>query len=380
MNNTWVAALLTPSGMSAIAVIGVRGAAAINRLASRLTLRRATSLQHLEVHVIAVADFRHGDGATEEVVVFRTAIDSLEIHCHGGRVAADSILGTITALDGTVITASQWAHQTEICPLRADALFALSQVSTPQPTRILLDQSRGALRSEIEQVLKELSEQDNLSAHARLVELVGRARIGQRLVSGFQVALLGRPNVGKSSLLNALLGFGRAIVLDEPGTTRDVLAAKAAFDGWPVMLQDLAGVRASNDPVEAEGVRRAKQAAKDADLVLLITDASRTWTDEDSELYSTYRDALVVHNKSDLPAAGGERPPGAFLSAQTGAGLPELQSAMLQRLLCPKIAPGAAVPFTEPQTKALTRAAAFAKSSQRDRASQELLQLLASSA
>ena len=119
MNNTWVAALLTPSGMSAIAVIGVRGAASLNRLASRLTLRRAKSLQQLEVHVIAVADFRHGDGAVEEVVVFRTAIDSLEIHCHGGRVAADSILGSITALDGTVITASQWAHQTETCPLRA---------------------------------------------------------------------------------------------------------------------------------------------------------------------------------------------------------------------------------------------------------------------
>lgn len=382
MNDTWVAALLTPPGMSAIAVIGIRGEMGLGKLLARIKLRRDTSLQQLEIGAVAVADFRHKEGdAAEEVVVVKTAADAMEIQCHGGRAAAESILHAIGLLGGDIIPAERWANQTESCPIRTDALMALSQVNTFQATRILLDQARGALRHEIEQTLAELSEQDALSAHARLVELIDRSRIGVRIITGFQVALLGRPNVGKSSLLNALLGFGRAIVLDEPGTTRDVLAAQAAFDGWGVTLHDLAGVRDSSDPIEAEGVRRARENAARADLVLLVADASQPWTDQDSDLFSEFREALLVHNKSDLPAdPSTRRPPGLSLSARSGLGLPELQSAMLERLVRPQAAFGAAVPFTATQTQSLTRASAYARSNQFEPARQELLRLLSPTA
>lgn len=377
MSEVWFASLLTPVGMSAIAVVGVRGTAAPGNLASRLTLRRDKRLVQFSPGEIAVADFAHDEnGATEEVVIVRTSSDSVEIQCHGGRFAAESILRAIQSLGGMIISAREWALQNEKCPIRGEALMALSQARAPEPTRILLDQFHGALGREIEQAFEELTQTDSVSAHARLVELVGRSRIGLRLTSGFRVALLGHPNVGKSSLLNALLGFGRAIVLDEPGTTRDVLAAQAAFGGWPVILEDLAGVRQSDDPIEAEGVRRARQSAKQADLVLLIADASQPWADADSDLLCEFRDALVVHNKSDLPADSSRRPAGIFISARSGEGLSELQSEVLQRLIVPKIAPGAAVPFTESQVKSLARAAGFARSGQFEKAKQELRELL----
>jgi tRNA modification GTPase len=377
MKDAWFASLLTPVGMSAIAVIGVRGDAAAPKLASSLTFRSGKHLDRLQIGEIALGDFlRAQNSPAEEVVVIRTAHDRFEIQCHGGRSAAESILRVIDQLGGSVHSLREWTHHDETCPVRREALLTLSKATAPEPTRILLEQYRGALRREIEQAMDELRQGDFSSSHSRLVELAGRFKIGSRLTQGFQIALLGRPNVGKSSLLNALLGFGRAIVVDEPGTTRDVLTAQAALGGWTVVLHDLAGFRESSDPIEAEGVRRAIQTAGQADLVLLVADLTEPWSDLDSDLLCEFRDALIVHNKCDLTMDGSKRARGLNVSARTGEGLEELQTAIVSRLVSSPLAPNAGVPFTSAQFDAIRRAANFARAGDVERALKTLGELL----
>ena len=114
--------------------------------------------------------------------------------------------------------------------------------------------------------------------------LLERERIGSRLISGWKVALAGRPNVGKSRLLNALAGYTRAIVDPMPGTTRDLVTVRTSMDGWPVELADTAGLRASADTIEAEGIRRARAYQAEADLRVLVLDRSEPLTKEDRDL------------------------------------------------------------------------------------------------
>lgn len=377
MSSGWDAALITPPGVAAIAVIALRGKIDFDLLESRFQLRQGKALRQIELRAIHVAAFLHDESdAAEEIVVTRRAEHVYEIQCHGGYRAAASILRTLAKLGAKVTTAEQWNRLEEECPLSAEARIALSEAKAHQPTRVLLDQLRGALQKELRLAISELEERDFQSCHSRLVELHQRARVGLKLVSGFRVALLGQPNVGKSSLLNALLGYGRAIVLSEPGTTRDVITADAAFGGWPVTLQDMAGVRESDDAIESEGIRRALASAADADLVLLISDATQPWSPTDSHLASQYRDALLVHNKCDLVQAEIPRPRGIFVSARTHVGLRELEVALLERLIQPKLTTGDAIPFTPSQVKSIARAASFAKAGDASNSRETLLQLL----
>ena len=149
----------------------------------------------------------------------------------------------------------------------------------------------------------------------------------------WRIVLTGEPNVGKSSLLNALLGYERSIVFDQPGTTRDALRAITAIDGWPVELFDTAGLRTPGDSLEAAGLERAREQLAAADCVLHVTDASQVATVEPR------RGAILVGNKSDLIdgplcAAWQQRHPGGILvSAKTGAGIDELCRILSGRLV-----------------------------------------------
>jgi len=163
--------------------------------------------------------------------------------------------------------------------------------------------------------------------------------------------------VGKSSLLNALLGCSRALVNPAPGTTRDVLAARTAMDGWPVELVDTAGLREAEHPLEQAGVGLAQRELDEADLVVLVFDRSVTWCAEDEELLRNHPGALVVHNKADLPEIlNPRRPPGLVVSAAQGQGLDALMRAIVDRLVPERPAPAAAVPFTAAQDEALAAA------------------------
>lgn len=165
---------------------------------------------------------------------------------------------------------------------------------------------------------------DLLDAAANLGSLLDQARVGRIVRQGLRIAIVGRPNAGKSSLLNALLRSERAIVTDVPGTTRDTVEESAAFDGVPVVLIDTAGLRDSADPVESLGIQRSRASAADADLIWYVYDAAAGWTDEDAAFLASFdRPAAVVANKADLPHSAGT---GRLVSAKTGLGLPQLAS------------------------------------------------------
>ncbi len=201
------------------------------------------------------------------------------------------------------------------------------------------------------------------AAEAELAALIGAGLSGRVLREGARVALIGRPNAGKSSLLNALAGAERAIVTQFAGTTRDVLEEAVSMDGIPVTLFDTAGIRAADDPVERIGVERARRAAERADLLLLCFDAAAPLSEEDEALLAETagRSRLAVCCKGDLPAlweAEALSPYGIealAVSAETGEGL-----AALRRAIAARIAPAAesALVTNARHIEALQRAAA----------------------
>ena len=179
-------------------------------------------------------------------------------------------------------------------------------------------------------------------------------RAARLLETGFEAALCGRPNVGKSSLLNALLGEERAIVTDIPGTTRDVVRGSVTLNGLRVNLSDTAGIREQTETVEAIGVQRAKSAMQAADLVLLVLDGSAPLTDEDRELLreTEHLPRLILLNKADRGAAF-EMPGALRASAITGQGMEALRMALAE-----KAAIGGEMPLTSARHMRLARQAA----------------------
>jgi tRNA modification GTPase len=301
----------------------------------------------------------------EEVVVRRRSDSSVELHCHGGTAAVAAI-GQILAERGCqIVSWQQWAQSRQSDAIAAAAILALAQARTERTALILLDQYHGALRSAVERARQSLAGGNLASARQQLAALLARADLGRHLTDPWRVVLAGWPNVGKSSLINALLGYQRAIVHPAPGTTRDVVAATTALEGWPVEFRDTAGLRTGGHPVERAGVARARDELHTGDLVLLIFDAGQPWSSAAEALCRSRPDALLVHNKCDLPAAAGvaawanpERTAGISTSALTGEGLDDLIRAVVTRLVPHPPLPGGPVPFTAEQSGHLRAALA----------------------
>ena len=167
--------------------------------------------------------------------------------------------------------------------------------------------------------------------------------------------LAGRTNVGKSSLLNALAGYGRAIVHPTPGTTRDAVAVTTAVEGWPVELCDTAGLRAADDRRRAHRHRARRERLAQADLVVLVTDRSLPWSAEDQALAQQWPAAVLVHNKCDLPAAPDLGRQDFDQCALRGEGIDVLLAAIGRRLAPDPPPPGSPVPFCGEQVEMLRR-------------------------
>ena len=203
--------------------------------------------------------------------------------------------------------------------------------------------------------------------------LIERATVGTRLVEGWRVVLAGRPNVGKSRLLNALAGYDRAIVAPTPGTTRDVVTATVALEGWPVELADTAGLRPTLDPIEAEGVAQARSRHREADLVVVILDRSVPLEGQDLVVLAGHRGGLVVANKSDLPTSWDESEQGALaVSAERGDGVDGLVRAIADRLVPDPPPAGSGVPFRAVHARRLRAIRANFATNQDDRARRSL--------
>lgn len=347
-------AVLTPKGRGAVAVIAVAGPSASSAVGHYFLAANGRALVEQAIGRIVFGRWGQVDG--EEVVICRRTVDVVEVHCHGGVVASAAIVDDLRESGCRLIEWSDYLADVEADPISVAARRALADVTTERTAAILLDQYRGATRAaiaEIERLAGSSEVHDRCRAQQLTEELLARASLGRHLTAPWRVVIAGQPNVGKSSLINALLGYERAIVVDTPGTTRDVVTALTAFDGWPVELADTAGLRATSDLVEAAGVERARVQIADADLILLVFDVSASWSSADEALVECFPAALVVHNKIDLAEASGSRPAGLRVSATTWQGLAELERAIVTQLVPDPPRPGDAVPFARDQVETL---------------------------
>jgi len=346
---------LTPPGRGAIATLLVEGAGALAAVRAVFRSAQGTPLETSAADRLRFGHF--GPGPGEEVVVRVRSERSVELHCHGGQAAVAMVEQTLVEQGCRPVSWQEWTRRSSEDPLGAAALLALAEARTERTASILLDQHQGALRRAIGEVAECLDRRDFAEAQRKLEELISRAALGLHLVRPWRVVLAGLPNAGKSTLLNAMVGYARAIVDPQAGTTRDLVTAVTALDGWPVELCDTAGLREASHPVEQAGVDMARRSLATADLVLLVFDLSQPWSPAADALLAAHPRAMTVHNKADLASPDDPaRPAGHRVSALQGEGIERLLHAVAVRLVPDPPAPGAAVPFTQDQAEALDRA------------------------
>lgn len=320
-------------------------------------------------HTAVVGQVLGADGAAVDeavLLVFRspasyTGQDGVDLTCHGGQASATRVLAALEAagfrpaLPGEFTFRAFAAGKMDLA--RAEAVGELVAARTVAAQADALERLTGGLSHEIAVIRTELvrlaaacalrldygddeapdgfdSELPALSACRKACgDLAATFTIGRLLRDGASIAAAGRTNAGKSSLFNRLLREERAIVSEVHGTTRDYVEAALDLDGIPVRLLDTAGVRQTEDPVEAEGVRRSRLVASGADLVLYVVDATVGLFPEDESFLATHPDALRVWNKIDSPRAFPAPKGWICVSAETGAGEPKLIEAIKNALL-----------------------------------------------
>ena len=375
-----IAAVATPLGVGGIGVVRVSGPAAVS-IAQRVFVRPSgLPLTHLESHRVYYGFVVDGQGERVDEALLclmrrphsYTREDVTEISCHGGVLTTQRVLETVLAQGARVAAPGEFTKRAflhgRLDLTQAEAVIDVINARTLASHRAALQQLDGALsrslrelREHLVQVsvyleagidfpeedlelvpLGELSER--LAAVAtQLTRVLGTFARGRAVREGLAMAIIGRPNVGKSSLLNALLGRDRAIVSPHPGTTRDTIEDALDIEGLLLRIIDTAGIRATTDAVEQEGVRRAREAIERAELLLVVFDGSTALTVDDHLVLTATagKPRVLVRNKSDLPACWAPETLGASdalcldLSALRGDGLVVLERALVQQALGP---------------------------------------------
>ncbi|PQO36695.1 GTPase [Blastopirellula marina] len=373
------AAVLTPPARGAIATVAVRGPAAVEWSDRFFTSLSKTPLCQAKAGRILVGNWQASDeDLGEELVVAKLASDYIEIHCHGGVQASRRITRHLESVGCEIGTWQDWTRQKAPDAIVAEAQAALPEAATKQAALHLLDQAQGALSREVVAIIAAIEAANFEIADQQIAQLLQLGPFGLHLTRPWSVVLAGPPNVGKSSLLNKMIGYDRAIVLDMPGTTRDVLHATTALDGWPVQFSDTAGIRQSDDVLEQAGILKAKGALQQADLVLVLHDATNLRPHELDDSLKELPAAVHVVNKIDLATDLALPTSGEMLatSAVTGQGVPELISAIVDHLVPVRPGEGQAIPFTLTLIEVLKQAQQFLQNQQPDAARQRLSDLL----
>ena len=361
-----IVAIATPAGRGGLGVIRISGPDAA-RVAGVL-VGRATPFKarHATFARIEVASGVSGTGDHVVVTFFPspssyTGEDVAEISAHGSPVVLSSILRRAIDAGARLAEPGEFTLRAflngKIDLIQAEAVADLIDAVTPRQARVAFDQLEGTLTAAIGRIESDLFDviaklEASLDfpdegyhfvgaaeARAALASVIDRIEAllahsarGRLVREGAQVAIVGAPNVGKSSLFNALLNANRAIVTALAGTTRDLLTERAEIGGLSLALIDTAGVRETADVIEQEGVSRTRATLRVADLALVVLDRSRAITAEDRDLLAetAVQPRVVVLNKSDLPGVITEA--GVAISAHTGAGLDELIAAIANEL------------------------------------------------
>jgi tRNA modification GTPase len=372
--------MLTAAGRGAVACLLVEGpgaVAAVDALFHPATRLPLTRRPRDRIVLGRWQSSEHG----EELVVCRRDEQRVEIHCHGGHAAAGAIIASLVERGCEEASWQDWACASHADPIASAARIALAAAPTERTATILWDQYTGALARALREIEGLVHSRDGETVLARVDELLHWANLGAHLVRPWQVVFAGAPNVGKSSLTNALLGYERAIVHDMPGTTRDVVSAVSALDGWPIELADTAGQRSSDEPLEAAGIRLAQDRSTAADLVVLVFNASQPDPDRERALSERWPQALRVFNKCDLLPPGSLRADhtmsGLYASALLGTGIDELGREIVRRLVPAAPPSGQAVPFTTAQVDFLVQVRSAVLAGELDAASNALGECLA---
>ena len=356
MSEQPTAALLTPPGRGAVATIRFLGDC--SRIDEAGLFEAADGRPLADQPVDRICFGHWGRDAAEDVVVCRTSDEALEIHCHGGNAAVRRVLLQLEKLECAIQT---W-YEMDVATrglFQAECDHALTQSQTLRTANILHAQASGQLRDALREILE-----TNLKGgevDPRLYNLVRWSHFGRHLTQPWSVVIAGRPNVGKSSLINALLGYTRAIVFDEPGTTRDVVTAQTAFDGWPVQLADTAGIRDEADELESAGIDKAHEQLASAQAKVVLLDVSRPPHADDVNLVRRFPEAILVAHKADLENVwGADLPQNALpVSSETRDGLHALIARIVRRIVPEEPTPRTPIPVSERQI-ALLREAALA--------------------
>lgn len=341
---------LTPQGRGAIAVLRVWGSRAIEIVDAAFRPDHGVRLSQTPRGRLRLGRLGRSGGDEVVVAVLDGEPPCVEVQCHGGNAAIASVVGALCENGATTTDEARLLEDFTNDRITREALADLAFAPTVTTAEILLDQAHGALRLELDKITVSINDSPDRCL-ADIERVLARAEVGLRLLSGWKVVIAGRPNVGKSRLFNALVGFTRAIVDPTAGTTRDVVSQRVAFAGWTVELADTAGLRESNDAVEKIGVERSRHEQQLADLVLIVLDRSVPLEPSDRELIAASAGAIFAANKSDLaPAWHAEDP--CFrssvivtVSAEKEDGLSGLIDAVSQRLVPNRPPPGVGIPF-----------------------------------
>lgn len=341
---------LTPAGAGAVAVLRLEGPSSLLDEEPRL-FRASNGRPVAEQPVDRVCYGEWGIQSPESIVICRTGLSDTEIHCHGGRAAVSRIMSDLESR-GCATGKSSFANRGGAGLIAEECREAVTHATTVQTADILLQQME-VFPAEIDQLADLTPDQQRQSIES----LLSWANFGLHLTQPWRVVLCGRPNVGKSSLINALVGYSRSIVFDQPGTTRDVVTVETALDGWPIEFSDTAGLREEAAELETAGIQRARIRLETADLRVVLIDVSQPPTDADKELLTAWGDGVIVAHKSDLEDVWrDESPPSAIpVSSVTGQGLDLLIDTITRRLVPRVPEPMTALPVTQRQVDALEK-------------------------
>lgn len=321
--------LLTPPGRSAVATTWVRGENLAEQLSTRLVNRQSQPI-HLKPLRPTFGYWKNSNHGEEGLVACLLNEDTAEIHSHGGSLAPQLIGDTLINDGFEQLTPDQWIAET--CTVWIGGIRGtLIHAPTKKTAVRLLKLYQTSLASLAELAVQIRS--DPSGAIAKIDQVLSFSEFGLHLSQPWHVVVCGQPNVGKSSLINAISGFDRTIVHDSPGTTRDVVSQGTAFDGWPILLTDTAGVRDATDKVEQQGVEKAILESETADLRIAVFDSSKAWSSADQSILDQIQPELIVHNKMDLQINDPERPKGIFVSATEKLGLNNLLEKVVSILI-----------------------------------------------
>ncbi len=375
MNTTdTIIAPATASGDGGIAIVRISGADARSALSAHF--KTSSNRLELESHRLYHGYLLDFDGTPidEVMAVYMAAPhtytrdDVVEIHCHGSQQVVKSILNLYQSQGLRLADPGEFTYRAYVNGRldlsQAEAVSSLIHAKSDSSRRLALSQVDGLLSRQIysfaatlKRLLvlveawidfpeEDLPAEDLVTITATFAQIVAEISVitnsygcGRVLAEGASILLVGQPNVGKSSLLNALLGEDRAIVTSVPGTTRDLLEEGLTIEGVPVRLVDTAGLRESSDVVELEGIKRAEKKLAEADLVLFVVDSGQELNDRDFYVHSQCigHPAFLVMAKSDIGKSIGDLSfcdfPAYRVSAKTGSGLDELRRAISTFLL-----------------------------------------------